>query len=215
MKKIFLPVLFFCSYYFSNAQIKKGALLVGGQLSVQNSSSSNSNNSFKSKYNGAGLTASIGKVVKDNQVFGGYAGFGSNTSEESNNSTITAESKSTSYSAGIFYRHYTTLAKRFYFFGEVNAGFNVYKQTQKNTGSNNTTTTESNGINIGVTPGLSYQVYKKLQLELLVPSLASLGYSNSKSTFQNNTTKTSSFGFNTNLSGSLFNNLGLGFRFIL
>ncbi len=213
MKKTILLLLVCTSYYYSTAQIKKGSLLVGGQISVFNSNINNNN--FEAKNNGAGLTISIGKAIKNNQVFGGYIGFSNNNTENINNGVITSESKNNSYNAGVFYRHYTTLAKQFYFFGEVNGGFSAFNQTQKNSGNNSVTTTKGNGVNIGVTPGLSYQIYKKLQLELLVPSLVSLGYSNSTSTFQNNTNKNSSFNFNTNLSGSLFNNLGLGFRLVL
>ncbi len=215
MKKIILIILFSTGYYFSNAQIKKGALLIGGQISMNNYNSKNSNNNFESKNNAAGLSLSIGKAITDNQVLGGYFGFGNNNSENINNGIITSETKYTGYNAGLFYRHYSTLAKRFYFFGEINGGFNTSKQTQKNTGNNNVTTTKSNGVNIGLTPGISYQVYKKLQLELLMPSIVGLSYSNSTTTFQNNTTKNSSLNFQTNAGGSFFNNLALGFRFVL
>jgi hypothetical protein len=75
------------------------------------------------------------------------------------------------------------------------------------------------GASIGVSPGLSYQLFKKLQVELTIPSLISMSYFTSKyedKQLPGTITKEKTFSISSNLFGnSTLGNLGLGFRFLL
>lgn len=219
-KTLTLTAVLAACYLFSNAQIKKDAVLLGGQVSV---------NSTKTKVtptpanptrenSGMVITLSAGKAVKENTVVGLYGGYGTAKSSDtySNNSSNSSESSNTT--AGVFYRKYKGLSKNFYFFGELNAGYTGYKQQYENktAGIINTSTNTTTGAELGVTPGISYQVLKKMQIEILMPSFAGIRYSVNKNTGTNTTTqKGNSFQFNSSLNGGFINGLAVGFRLVL
>ncbi len=204
--------------FIAKAQIKKDAVLLGGQISFYDSKSSNSNTLPNTKNNYAFFNLSVGKAIKQNTVVGVYGGYGKNKSESIQTSSSSNKATSTSSSAGVFYRSYKPLGKHFYFFGQINAGYSGYKQEFENKviGSVITNTHTENGAELGLTPGVSYQVYKKLQLEVLIPSFAGIRYATTKDWGTNSTsTKGSLFQFNTSLNGGLFNGLAVGFKFVL
>jgi hypothetical protein len=221
MKKTFVLLLFIGATAAAAAQIKKGALLLGGQFGFNNSTSDvtfsppnppNTTQTQKSK--GGNFNIAIGKAIEENSVIGLNAGYGSSKNE--NISGINSfTSKADQYNVGIFYRRYKKLAARFYFFGEVGAGYTGSKQKDKATPAINDVTRKSSGGQMYLTPGIAYQIAKKLQLELLIPNIVSANYNVNKTTSTGNNTKQDQFNINTNLNGSPLNSLGLGFRFIL
>ena len=217
MKKIILPALVFTgSYLFTNAQIKKDAILLGGQVSFYSAKNTGTPTPPDSKNNGAALNLSLGKAVNENTVAGVYAGYGKNKAENYYNGSTYYTSTTSNYSAGLFYRKYKNFTKNCYFFGEINGGFSGYKQSTENVQpSSNKSVYTQNGIQLGITPGLSYQIYKKLQLEILIPSVAGISYASTKSTNQTTTIKGSIFQLSTSLNASLLNNVALGFKFVL
>ena len=86
---------------------------------------------------------------------------------------------STSYGAGIFARKYKPLGKGFYLFGESNLRFS-YSRSREYFSINPTIEEYKNrnyAISIGLNPGLSYEVTKRLQLELIFQDLVSANYS--------------------------------------
>lgn len=216
MKKIInLLLLTFIATVTANAQIKKAALLLGGQISFY---SNKYNNTLPTtKNNGAGLGLSLGKAYKENNVAGVYASYGQNKNENRYSNSNYSTSNSYNYGAGVFYRQYKNLSRNFYFFGEINGGFSGFKQTQENVQPNfiDKFTNTQNGIQLGITPGLSYQIYKKLQLEILAPSVAGLSFAATKNTSQNTTTKGSTFQLSSSLNSNFLNNIALGFKFVL
>ena len=217
MRKILsVSLLFIGSSLLATAQIKKSAVLLGGQISFYTAKNAgNPAPPINTKSTGASLNLSIGKAFKENIVAGIYTWYGQNKNENVYSANSYYNFQTDNYGAGLFYRKYKNFSKNFYFFGELNGGFSGSKQTQENTQPSNKITSTQNGIQLGITPGLSYQIYKKLQLEILVPSVAGLNYAVTKTTSQNITTKGSLFQFSTNLNSSFLNNIALGFKFVL
>ncbi len=216
MKKIVtFTTVFTCCYLFTTAQIKKDAMLLGGQVSVYSAKNANNTNPPDTKYNNSLLSLNIGTAFKQNNIIGIYGAYGQGKSVNQYSSTSTYALKQSNYRAGIFYRKYKSLLKNFYFFGEANAGYTGGKQTATYPVAVNNTTQTYSGAELGLTPGFSYQVCKKMQLEILMPSFVGLQYATTKNTTQQNTIKGNSFSFNTSLNSGLFNGLAAGFKFIL
>jgi hypothetical protein len=220
MRKILsLSLLFICSSLLATAQIKKGAVLLGGQIAFSDAESESNNNQPNQqqtqKNNNAFFRISVGKAIKENTVAGINAGYGSNKNENFNNNTLVSSSDFKQYSVGVFYRQYKKIGGNFYFFGEGGADYIGSTQKDNNFPGNNLITRKGSGVQLSLTPGISYQVLKKLQLEILIPDIAALQYNTLKTTAQNSNSKQNQFSFNTSLSSSPFNSLGVGFRLVL
>lgn len=191
----------------ANAQITEGRYLLGGSFSYNNSELNNSNN----------ITSNIqfGKVIKENTVAGVVGSvYASKTHNGNSNYTVYT------YSAGVFYRKYKPLGKNFYFLQEVDAvyqhlrGFNYFYSGSQ------TLLAKSNGVMLSYIPGISYSVKKRMQIELTMPNLANVSFTNYKTVDSQlpagvSPQKANDFSANINLNSSLLNNFGIGFRFLL
>lgn len=219
MKKTILMAVFCtAAYSVTHAQIKKDAILLGGEVSVYSSKSSDNSTLPNNNINSTFLNLSAGKAIKENTIVGIYGGYGQGKNENIYSSSTSNKSTITSTAAGVFYRKYKPLGKSFYFFGEINAGYSANKQEYENKviGATTTTTSTVSGAVLGLTPGLSYQLFKKMQLEVLMPSFAGLQYATTKNSGSNiPTTKGNLFQFSTSLNNSLLNSLAVGFKFVL
>ena len=168
-------LLAICLFFSSmlHAQINKGAVFIGGDLSIYGSTSNSENpTDYTSKHNQFNFYPSIGWVVKDNMVVGGNLLLSfSNDTQQPNNSTR----KDNRIGAGIFIRKYLPIGKSFYLFGNayLNAAsiYSNYTSPQpyykKETGY---------AINATLIPGISYQLNKCLFLDVALSNLLTLGY---------------------------------------
>ncbi|MFN8252397.1 MAG: hypothetical protein U0V75_11010 [Ferruginibacter sp.] len=215
-KTITLALACLTAYSFSYAQIKKDAVLAGGGISFYSSKDYGNPNPPETKHKSTFFNLSVGKAIKENTVVGIYGGYGQNKSEYNYNSNTKNTNTVSSSGAGIFFRKYKMLGKGFYFLGEIDAGYTGYKEDYATPNPVNNTTISSNGLNLVLIPGLSYQLFTKMQLEVLMPSFAGLQYATSKTTNSSGTVKGNAFQFSTGLNnGTLLSNLSLGFRFVL
>jgi hypothetical protein len=203
----------------ATAQIKKGTILLGGQIGGGNEKGTFTGAPVNTDYkkNSVNFSVSAGKAIKENKVVGIYGGFGFVKYEYPPN-VFYQNAKNSSYSAGVFYRQYKSLANKFYIFGEAGLGYygSVRKSNFDNTGAI-IQTLKTNGITFGLTPGTSYQVCKKMQVELTIPALLSISYQSVKETYNNSTQtgKINSFSADVNTQPSFFNNIAIGFKFTL
>jgi hypothetical protein len=219
MKKLTLVFAIGLFTINANAQIKKGAVLLGGQVTanIGKSTTVNTSQNYSESNSSTSIGLSFGKAVSENNVLG----FNIYTSFSKSDGGISGNIHSERYNAvgiGIFYRKYKLLAKDFYFFGEPNIGFNFGKQTRNNNNPLNEYSTSSTNAYLALGTGLSYKVYKKLQLEVALPTLIGIQYSYSKNSEANqpNINQTSNqFSLNTGINSQLLNNLTLGFRLFL
>lgn len=218
MKQTSLLVVIIAIFSFSSSgQVKKGSVLLGGQLSCNSYKIDRNMPQSDYKRHYGNLSVSAGKAIKDNSVLGLYVGYGTGKEENYSNGFTYFNSRSSNYNAGLFYRRYVKLARDFYFFGEAGGGYSGDDRTDTEVLSGNKTKTNEVGGELFITPGISYRVYRKLQIELQIPRIASLQYTSSKTTAPTpaDSYKEEAFNFNTSLSNSLLSSVGVGFRFVL
>jgi hypothetical protein len=180
MKKglLILSVASLFSFTTINAQIKKGATLIGGNIG---GSSENIENPAQGDGKSSGILAGIrlGKAVHENLIIGGLAAYGSSKMKNINS----YDSKSRDYQVGIFVRKYKQIAtSEFYIFatGSLTAGSATRDITYLQTSA--LEKLKRTSVNLGLTPGVSYGVNKWLQIEAGLNNLLSLGYSNERVT---------------------------------
>ena len=134
------------------------------------------------------------------------------------NDTVTT--KYNRFEIGGFFREYKKLAKDFYFFGQVDGAAIIANQTSsyKLTSGGDVKVTQRGGF-ISLTPGISYHVFKKMQLEITIPNILSTQYLKTKFVSQNpqiKNSKSDQFMFYSNLNNNTsFSWLGVGFRFFV
>lgn len=200
----------------AHSQVRKGTLLVGGQLSYTDSKVDWVTSQPDQKFNRAIIGINVGTAFRENRVVGFYGQYSHIRDRNNFYPGYLYNTDGNTYNAGIFLRQYKKLARDFYFFGEMGAGYVGADRTDTEIATNNKTTYRLSGGEFYLTPGLSYRIYKKLQLELLIPRIASLEYGVTKNTTPgNNNSKETDFNFNSSLSASLLNSVGIGFRFVL
>lgn len=207
MKVLLSIVVLFLTAVSANAQITEGKYLLGGGISYYNSGSDNNNSMY--------ANLEFGKVIKENTVAGIIGSISANKSHNGN-SVITVNN----YSAGIFYRKYKPLGKNFYFLQEVDVAFQHARGVTYFSNIGQSLITRSNGAMINYVPGISYSVSKGFQMELTMPNLAYLSYTNIKTADSQlpptvSPQKANNFSANINLNSNLLNNFGIGFKFLL
>lgn len=213
-KKIITVILvFLCCSFCVKAQIKQGSILVGGAVYYTNTHTKNSNGEMSQKENTGFIDLSVGKAIKENSVVGIHLEFSPAVSNSFNDGNIVYKTKTTGYGAGVFYRKYKTLGKDFYFFLEAGADYLYGEQKTKDASGNKLQNNTYSLANLSLSPGISYKVFKNLDLEVSIPQLIALQYQVNKT---NGVTQTSQnqFNFKTNLNASTLNNLSVGFRLI-
>jgi len=206
MKKIlafsFLFALFASALH---SQINEGSVLLGGNVGF----STNEAKDTSLKNNSVSISPVAGIAVKQNLVVGISFSYGHN---KNNLNAPGAQVEGESFGVGIFARKYITLGKGFYLFGET--GLNYFSFSYTYTYSSQKTELKAQNININLYPGISYAVSKKLQLEVGLPQLVTLGYSKNK-TLENDIATQKTDGVNFNASASSFSSFVLGFRIFL
>ena len=149
----------------SSAQLQKGNIMIGANLADISLTAQNNNTTF-----GFNLTPKVGYFVQDNFALGGEVLFG-----------INARKKNTqiSYGVGALARYYVSdpstrllNATRWFFEGNVGIyGDNVIVKD----GSNSST----NGLGLGIGPGLAYFISPNIALEGLFKYNLTAGFGNS------------------------------------
>lgn len=173
MKRIRLLTLALSAVLFgaaANAQIQKGNIMVGADLTNMNVVFQKESTAFS--FN---LSPKVGWFIKDGLAIGGYVNFGANTTK---NKTTDIRSSNTNYGVGAFARYFVEdknvrkleFSKRTRFFVEANAGF---------AGQNPASGASTNGFNVGIGPGISYFITPNIGLEGLFKYDLTVGGGNS------------------------------------
>jgi hypothetical protein len=219
--KILLSItFFFCISLTSNAQIKKGDLLLGGTLNFTSQKDVYQFFYSAQHYKYLCSNIQIGMAVKNNTVVGLIL-FYSHSNIHDGNFPDSNYVKGDGYHAGIFYRKYKSLLKNFYFFEEIDAVYTHAKSLQGSMqAKSDLVKTISNGGNILIVPGLSYQICKRFQMELSIPNIFSIYYLSYKLTYNtppspNASPNANNFSVNASLNSNFLSNFGIGFKFFL
>ena len=212
-KRILLAVFTVTVATAVNAQIKKGALLLGGQLSF----SSQKNESTASGQTGSAsnyfnISPAFGKAIKENLLIGADIAF----SHGKNELSAVQEQVSNTYGAGFFIRKYKELGKGFYLFGQARVGGGHGQQVYADlTSPNNAATVKSLYLQLALYPGVSYTLSRKLQVEAGFNNLALIGYQHTKQTSPNTAADFSSNHLTASSSLSSFAGPTIGFQVLL
>ena len=217
MTKLYLFSLLIPLSFTVNGQIKKQAILLGGQLFYYNYNNKNDNLNQKSE--SGSFSLSIGKAYKENKIVGVNLRFSPIRQSQYLNNGDTTNLTFNRFDIGLFYREYKKLAKDLYFFSQFDGAFITANQMEHyKIASANVNVTQRGGF-LALTPGISYQVYKKLQLEIIIPNILSVQYLVTKIDSKVNQIKNSKqeqFLFYSNINNNTgLGFLGVGFRFIL
>jgi hypothetical protein len=216
MKKIYTFLFLFIALY-GNAQIKPQTFFVGADIGFNAGTTEFLEN--KTIANNALISLQVGKAFKQNKIAGIIAGFSTQNNKLVVNGTDTAKNNSNAYNVGAFYRYYKQLGKDFYFFSQASFLYSYNRATSENLGSGNKYITNGNGVSLAYTPGISYQLFNKMQIELSIPNIIALGYSSTKSKHDvpNAPTSTNNaFSISSNLNNlSSVGALSCGVRFFL
>jgi len=216
MKKIFLTVITVSIFvYFANAQIKKGSIFLGGDISGSTQKTKIGDMTIN-KQSGINISPVFGKAIKDNLVLGANAGLGLVENKNWNGGSSN-KTKSNAYNAGVFLRKYKNIGTGgFYLFVQCGLNGTFYKQKQEEpVSSQNETKRFSVGIN--AYPGISYAVTHKLHLETGFNNLLSVSYFNEKNESgdpMTTTYKTNGFSISSSLNNAT-SALYLGFRLLI
>lgn len=213
MKQQFLlSALFVCmSIVSAQAQIKKGAIWLGGNIGYSENKT-DYETSPDYKYRTLGINPAIGTAIKDNLVAGIIISY---NKTRINNGGSMIESKETMKGGGIFLRQYVPIVNRLYIFGEANATFKSLRGNE--TQSYNNVKINKKGWDAGLSfsPGVSYGINRKIQLETGFNSLIHVLKTkrNNTSTANGYDIKTESFSAGLNLENESY--FFIGIRFLI
>ena len=215
-KNLTLLCIALFSVCIASAQIEKGTVLIGGEISGNSLKTDYSNSQISSKSTNLFINPSIGVAVKQNGILGISFGFSHYNQKGYYDGSQYRNSKANYYSPAIFYRQYKNLAKDFYFIMEADAGFSYSKQTDTDTLGKTLLTYKVTGGQLSLMPGIAYKICKNLHIEILIPSFVSVGYTVQKTNNLNYPGSTSKgFGVRTSLNGSNLDFLGVGFKYFI
>lgn len=211
--------------FSARAQVKKGDILLGGNIgfSSYNYNPGNPNNGPQENQTGVNVTPSVAWAIKDNLLEGFDLLYAGSNSTEKASSPTTYESSldEHTYGAGFFLRKYKYLGAGFSVFAQGRLGGNYSNTKNTNYDGDGTQDNEkSYGISLGFYPGLAYAVSSRIQVEMGFQNLVAATYSNTKEDVLNpagsvaTTNKINSFSINTGLGGSL-QSFALGIRVLL
>lgn len=221
MKKQFYFLFFFLlAGFMSQAQFKKGDILLGGDLSVSTQSVNNSN-PYSDKQTSFGISPSVGKFINDNTLIGIQAGYYHLNEKQNNSGATIVNNSSNTYSAGVFLRRYKSLGSHFYVFLQPRL-LALYNRVKNMYSDSTQPESKSNGynINLGLAPGIAYSFNDKLMVELSFQNLFYANYGHSKLSEQDsqgavtNTFRNTGFNIGTGLNNGRISNIAVGFKFL-
>lgn len=217
MTKCYFSFLLLLLCFTVNGQIKKQSIVLGGQLFYYNNK--NNVDNLNQKLESGTISISMGKAYKENKVIGINIGFSPIRQSNYLNGGDTTNLAFNRFDLGLFYREYKKLAKDFYFFSQVDGGYITANQTEHYKIASGDVKASQRGGFFSLTPGISYQIFKKMQLEITIPNILSVQYLVTKFDSQISQVKNSKqeqFLFYSNINNNTgLGFLGVGFRFIL
>ena len=181
MKKLYLLCSIVLGCTAVQAQVKKGDIVLGGNLGYNHSSSKEDNSGITtSSGNNLGINPSFGKVIKDNLVLGFDVNYTHGSATYNGGSTTTG----TGGGGSIFLRKYKPLGNGFYLFGQSSLTGNYTHNAQVNpTTSGGQIDSQSGDVTsfaLQFFPGIAYAVSPKWQLEAGLPNFFSITYSHDR-----------------------------------
>lgn len=212
MKQAYALLLCVFVYSIANAQVKKGDIVLGGNLGYSNQSQSALVSPPETtKSNSLNINPSIGKAIRDNLVLGIDIAYFHSTSSQNPAATSSITQNENGFLAGVFLRRYKPIGAGFSLFGQAELSGNYSHSTAEmpSTAQFAETSDHSNGFGftLQLYPGIAYALNRRWQLETSLPNFFSINYNHYKETQQYNTqpaqsTSDHSFSISSSLTGS-------------
>lgn len=216
MKQVLSLVLFSTPIFFASGQISKNSILAGGQLYEATTTYDYPANLVIASSKHLSYSCSFAKAVEDNVVIGIAIGYSAASKNQFYNSAVAVSSRFKQQAIGFFGRYYKKLTPAFNLFAQCSIKYIYNKQDYKDSTTAQLVSYHTmKAGEIVLMPGISFQLNKWLQLELVLPSIVSVRYQTQKYvdlTFGE--AKRSSFVFNSILQSQFLDNFGVGFQVI-
>ncbi len=196
MKQAYALLLCVFVYSIANAQVKRGDIVLGGNLNYYDQVSNGSQgtnpptNFPTTKQSSFGINPSLGKAIKDNLVLGIDLAYTHYTSSENPASTSSITQTGNSFIAGVFLRRYKPIGAGFSLFGQVELRGNYSHSSDESPSTTQfaETSDHSNGFGFAlqVYPGIAYALNRRWQLETSLPNFLSINYTHNSLTQEYN-----------------------------
>ena len=188
----------------TNAQIKKGDVLLGGNLNFSKQTTKPDDVFYNGDQTSFSISPSIAKAVKDDLIVGLNLSFSyfKNVNKVNTPSMI---STSSSYGLGVFIRKYKVLGAGFALFAEGDlSGQDILSRSYAD-GGTKPPADKNYTINAGFYPGLAYFISKHVQLETGFQNLAYVQYGHANTGQNPFEVKTNTFSVGTGFNQALSN----------
>jgi len=226
MKKLTtLTILFFAAITAGTAQFQKGQKLLGGSISYSTGTTKTDQvSNFNSKRSNFSFNPSFAWFTSANRLTGFSVGYGRNkTYQEQLSGSSYQESLSGSGSADVFTERYYPVINKLFFTLQGRLGVSYTRgKTRGANGTNNEVENQQRGfgINMGLAPGITYQLSPRVLFDLRLNNMLNAGYSRTTSKNVKPGTNASkwteeSFAVSSSLSSGTLGSVGLGFRWII
>lgn len=172
MKKLYLFLPLLLAGFFSQAQINKGTILLGGGVSVYTDAGTPTYGGQaepKTNYARFSIAPAVGLAIRSNLVLGVDGAY--SHANENPGGTL----KEQDYSFGIFVRKYKYLGSRFYFYSEPRLGY-FYDDQKSGPAVDNFTENKQSGAELSFAPGVAYSLNRHWQLEVAFPNVIDASY---------------------------------------
>jgi hypothetical protein len=218
MKRFILSSLSVLIVFLSQAQIKKGQVLLGGSLGFGQSSTT-FDSSFQqpgNKLTTFNISPSVGWAIKDNLLFGVEAVY-THQRQGTTQTTDDAYTVFNSFTGGVFLRKYKYLGSGFSFFAQSSFDL-TYGHTKYFNNSSTHQNQDNIGFGIGFFPGVAFTLSSRWQIETGFPNLGYVNYSHTKYTVEqpnspNRHSTTNNFSIGSSLSNTY--QLSIGLRYLI
>lgn len=210
IKYTFLTVSLLTLAALTQAQIKKGSVLVGGSIQYKNNKTENVNNSGKLKSKTFEIGPAAGFAIQDNLVIGLDLQY---SNSKNNDYEING------YAGYAFLRKYWNINSKFYAFAHASGGYGRIKGESIDV-PGSTYDSESKGwsVSASLIPGIAYSAGSKVMLEATFLPLFNIFYNKTDIDTRydiNNPTKSELKGFSVSSSLANAQQFSLGVRFLL
>ena len=209
MKQTYALLLCVFVYSIANAQVKKGDIVLGGNLGYTDQSQTVlSSPPVTTKSTSLSINPSIGKAIRDNLVLGIDFAYMHGTGDQTPAGTGSSSQTENGFTAGVFIRRYKPIGAGFSLFGQAEVSGN-YSHSNYAAPSSGIVLSRYNdyGFALVLAPGIAYALSRKWQIETSLPNFLSVNYQYNKTTQQYNSSSPSSvdghtFGFSSSLTGN-------------
>lgn len=183
MKKLYALAFAALVCSIAHAQIKKGDIVLGGNLQFFDQGQQTFNAASPPATNSSrnlSIAPSFGKAIKDNLVLGFDVSYSNSRSEYTGSSATDGNG----FSAGFFVRKYKPLGNGFFLFGQsrLSGSYSHSSQNEPPGNQPDRDVFNSYGFSLQFFPGVAYALSPRWQLELGLSNFFLISYSNSKET---------------------------------